>query len=996
MNDNLGIQEPDDVEGVGRAFERELKRAKQELKEMAGLTGKMKDDAKGVGSSLTNSEKPGGGRLGLGTMTSNVLNNFSKGQLAVGAAVIGGGTFMSMAPNTMSAVAQRLYADSVAGLSGMKAQPLIRQSNRLVNGATSAMGPTAAAANIFYQGGYNASSLSSKNIMSQLGGMSAITGQTNEQAASTMAGMNGMTFLRMGVRIRDAQGNLLPMNQIVNSVWTALYGGRKVTLDQAALLLNPRSRGYQTLQILTGGDGNLQQAITMALITRARKGSNLTKGDLGSAQNALTAMGVGGESPLRANFRFQAGQNAALQATEGGLVGGYNTSLNVVGALNQGFADLASALGPVTSGLMGLKGILQTFPNAGNMGSTVSNIGSTVSGIASSAMNYALMSRVMGIGRFAGGSAATAGGASLAGSALSGAGKVSMFSRMGGLLGKAGKFGGKGIPILGAALSAYGGYQSQKSHQSFWGGLLSAAGSGATFGGVAGGIATGGAGIIPGALLGGLISGGGYLLGRGIGALTGSGGPDDEHHHGFGMGGDNTTGPSQAKFNLPVPKGTKITSPYGKRSGKGGISTDHKGIDFGVRENSNVMAAANGVVTEVGNGGGYGNYVIIKHGDKSTLYAHLNSALVKVGDQVSGGQVIAKSGGRKGAPGAGSSTGPHLHFEVRDNGGRAAGGRINPAGFFGKTANFVSNFFKSGINFAKKAANFLTTPFRKAFGAFSNMFRHHSPSLSPTSLTDLNSPELRSLLQNDLTSGRVIGYDDISKYMENMQRRSLSITSTDSGGKKLRTVGNLNNKDEAVSSHIAGGSKAGLIKLLQRAGFKGKSLETAFAVVLAESRGNARDYNPRGLDKSYGLFQINMNNDDPRSPNMGIKRLKQFGLKNYSELYNPDVNARAAYQVSNGGKWWKPWSTYNDGTFLKYLDDAKRAKAEAHIGGPYGSDGMSSNAGTRTKAEPHKVDVKLEMHMTLMNGGQADAEKVFQHVSRKLKAAMEEKEISFY
>ena len=127
-----------------------------------------------------------------------------------------------------------------------------------------------------------------------------------------------------------------------------------------------------------------------------------------------------------------------------------------------------------------------------------------------------------------------------------------------------------------------------------------------------------------------------------------------------------------------------------------------------------------------------------------------------------------------------------------------------------------------------------------------------------------------------------------------------------------------------------------------------------------------------------------------------IKRLKQFGLKNYSELYNPDVNARAAYQVSNGGKWWKPWSTYNDGTFLKYLDDAKRAKAEAHIGGPYGSDGMSSNAGTRTKTEPHKVDVKLEMHMTLMNGGQADAEKVFQHVSRKLKAAMEEKEISFY
>ena len=233
--------------------------------------------------------------------------------------------------------------------------------------------------------------------------------------------------------------------------------------------------------------------------------------------------------------------------------------------------------------------------------------------------------------------------------------------------------------------------------------------------------------------------------------------------------------------------------------------------------------------------------------------------------------------------------------------------------------------------------------------------RNHNPGLTPN-LSDLSTPELATLLQGDINSGRVIGYDDVSKYMENMRRRSIGLTTTSSDGSKQRTVGTLNNKDEAISQHLAGGSRAGLMKILQRAGFSGKNLETAFAVVLAESRGNARDYNPHGLDKSYGLFQINMNNNDPRNPGMGTRRLKQFGLRNNSELFDPSINARAAYQVSNHGTWWKPWSTYNDGTFLKYLDDAKRAKEEAHIGGPMGSDGMSSNVGTRTKQEPHKVE----------------------------------------
>ena len=79
--------------------------------------------------------------------------------------------------------------------------------------------------------------------------------------------------------------------------------------------------------------------------------------------------------------------------------------------------------------------------------------------------------------------------------------------------------------------------------------------------------------------------------------------------------------------------------------------------------NSDIVAAASGTVIYAGARGGYGNTVIIDHGDgTSTLYAHNSSLTVNVGDEVSKGQVIAKAGT------SGYSTGVHCHFEVRVNG----------------------------------------------------------------------------------------------------------------------------------------------------------------------------------------------------------------------------------------------------------------------------------------------------------------------------------------
>lgn len=107
----------------------------------------------------------------------------------------------------------------------------------------------------------------------------------------------------------------------------------------------------------------------------------------------------------------------------------------------------------------------------------------------------------------------------------------------------------------------------------------------------------------------------------------------------------------------PTSRGV-ITSGFGWRWGK-----RHEGIDIGLPVGSDIKAADGGVVTLAAYSSSYGNYIIIDHGgNMSTLYAHNSKLLVKKGDKVYKGQVIAKSGN------TGRSTGPHLHFEVRKNG----------------------------------------------------------------------------------------------------------------------------------------------------------------------------------------------------------------------------------------------------------------------------------------------------------------------------------------
>ena len=112
----------------------------------------------------------------------------------------------------------------------------------------------------------------------------------------------------------------------------------------------------------------------------------------------------------------------------------------------------------------------------------------------------------------------------------------------------------------------------------------------------------------------------------------------------------------------PIKKGW-LSSYFGTRKDPfNGRPAMHKGIDFAGKEDADIITTASGVVTWADKRYGYGNLIEINHGKGiKTRYGHNKKILVKVGDVVSKGQVIAKMGS------TGRSTGPHVHYEILRN-----------------------------------------------------------------------------------------------------------------------------------------------------------------------------------------------------------------------------------------------------------------------------------------------------------------------------------------
>ena len=277
--------------------------------------------------------------------------------------------------------------------------------------------------------------------------------------------------------------------------------------------------------------------------------------------------------------------------------------------------------------------------------------------------------------------------------------------------------------------------------------------------------------------------------------------------------------------------GASITAGYGATDTTGSspwASTNgtHTGIDYSMPIGTPVKSAFDGVVSAVNINADYGTSIMVDNiNGTQAIYGHLSEKRVNVGDQISQGQVIGKSGE------SGNANGPHLHFEIRD----AKNHPVDP------------NQYMSGEGYAGKL-----------FNNYANIF--------PT-------------------------YRDLAKSTSSSGSASLT-TSTYSGSKD-------------------GLSDSELRAVLSKAGFSGSSLETAMAVVRAESGGIPGRHSDPSLkgDDSYGLFQINMLGDLGTRRNAAyLQKYGKYGYTGPQSLYDPEINARIAYDISKSGtKWSDAW-----------------------------------------------------------------------------------------
>lgn len=157
--------------------------------------------------------------------------------------------------------------------------------------------------------------------------------------------------------------------------------------------------------------------------------------------------------------------------------------------------------------------------------------------------------------------------------------------------------------------------------------------------------------------------------------------------------------PPEFAFGEPVP-GQQVNSPFGLRrmpwERHGRL---HEGVDIAAPSGKPVVAVADGVITKAGSSASYGRYVEVRHGeDLVSFYAHLGriDPRAKAGVTVKAGTMIGKIGS------SGTSTGPHLHFEIRQN-----GRPLNPV-------SFIDREFATAEDLPLKAAAYYSKRVRVA------------------------------------------------------------------------------------------------------------------------------------------------------------------------------------------------------------------------------------------------------------------------------------------
>ena len=500
----------------------------------------------------------------------------------------------------------------------------------------------AAAAILTQQYGYAPGSSPYLQSMREVGGAYRQFNMSNAAAATAIGGLQtgamGANLYQYGISQFDKNGNPVSESQMAKQLFNRIFQGRG----------QGNAKGVQqSLQYgLAGADLNAmgfsadQQQLFKAQFLALAQNKNADLSKMSGAGN-----------PNAAGQQIITSQTNLMQASQDSMIKGYQAAATTITDVNKKMAQFGQSV-------IEAKAYMQGLGQSGVGGALTSLIGGFTSGIKNIAEGMAALyaAEKLGIPLGKGGSTILGIGKSAVGTGARALGRAA------GVVGTAAGAGyvmGQGAKVIGSGT----GLNKSSTGRDIvrGGGIAAAAGTGALIGFGLGGPVGAVAGTVIGGIAGFFGAGGGSSYG-GFGASFGAKGGAYSTTPGNTSAISPYSGQSNKQtLSSPIP-GTAPTTMYGAKDPGmwNGAKNYHTGDDYAVPVGTSVKAVADGTVYDDSPGADFGVYVQVDHGNGyQTLYGHLQSRSVKIGQKVVTGQEIGKSGQ------SGNVTGPHLHFEVR-------------------------------------------------------------------------------------------------------------------------------------------------------------------------------------------------------------------------------------------------------------------------------------------------------------------------------------------
>lgn len=470
------------------AIRKDLERISKLLGQIGGQAGNVNGKVGGAGSSLPSSSMFGGNALFPSTTQVTTAPNFStavasklgpKGVGAAGTVLAVGSTAWNALPNLNDVITQQQAAFQ-AGLGN--ANPDYRRMNSMLSNAfggyASSIGSQQRSAAILSQMGIgNVENKQDFAFMNSLAATSLLTGKSQDQLAldsqALMAPRN-KNFLRPYIGMTtSADGRSMDLATIADRIATRSLGANwnQATLDEALRKGFGQSPQMQAL-------GNLAPDAIMHLRTSASHGGKpISSTDQMKAQKL-----AGKDNPNAISQSALGSQTKVISAYSETMLTAFEKTTSALNSFRSALENSAAFLGPIAAG----KAAAQTFsgdPMGNAIGGGMSMLGSTVGTVLGMRYGGKLLGSALGK------SAPKAGGSvmSRAGSVASRIMTSANLKSSGKFLGETGgKTMGKSIAGVGIALNAWDGWQNKEDDKGFWGGALTATGTGAVGGGMAG------------------------------------------------------------------------------------------------------------------------------------------------------------------------------------------------------------------------------------------------------------------------------------------------------------------------------------------------------------------------------------------------------------------------------------------------------------------------------------------------------------------------------